>query len=74
MFTMCTYINQKLIEINSDSYGLVLKTVSSLEKYNQQEKKAISEKAKCFICISWVPHVYICVCLGVSDSLQPHGL
>ena len=38
MFTMCTYINQKLIEIN-DSYGLVLKTVSSLEKYNQQEKK-----------------------------------
>ena len=39
MFTMCTYINQKLIEINNDSYGLVLKTVSSLEKYNQHEKK-----------------------------------
>ena len=42
MFTMCTYINQKLIEINNDSYGLVLKTVSSLEKYNQQEKKKLN--------------------------------
>ena len=58
-------INQKLIEMNNDSYGLVLKTVSSLKKYSQQEKrKVISEKVKCFICISWVPYVYVCVCFS----------